>query len=289
MRSLAFLLLAGWVAAACSLVSPPRTQAAEELHFGVPPYLPADELQFEFQPIVDYISKKTAVKTTLLITKDYADLGMQMAAGKVDIGYFTPFAYVEAAKAGGMELFLGTKYNGSYFYKGAIIVRKDRGITGLAGLKGKSFAFVDKQSASGYVYPRSLLADNGINPDDYFGRYSFEGNHTKVIRAVLAGDFDAGSVSSSALLDERAKGTPIDELLTLAETEPIPQDAIAVRSDLDADLKERVRYGLAEMSYTLEGKAILSKSRYGRGGFGPTTDKDFDVVRKAAGLLQPAG
>src|SRR4030095_12737233 len=79
-----------------------------------------------------------------------------MGAGKVDIGWLSPFSYVMAPTryAGGGVLF--SSPNGATPYRGCILTRAGSPIRRVEDLKGKHFAFVDSLSTSGTIYPKLL-------------------------------------------------------------------------------------------------------------------------------------
>ncbi|MCH7650610.1 MAG: PhnD/SsuA/transferrin family substrate-binding protein, partial [Nitrospinae bacterium] len=59
-----------------------------------------------------------------------------------------------------------------------IFVRKDSGLKTLADLKGKTIAFTDPISSSGYLYPLDLFKSEGLlhgPPEKYFKRIYFAG------------------------------------------------------------------------------------------------------------------
>jgi phosphate/phosphite/phosphonate ABC transporter binding protein len=277
--------LAVWLVAACAIAPPAAPAKPRALVFGVQPYLTEPEMRDDFGPILAYLGKKLHQDVELKIVRDYADLGTQMQADGVDVGMFGPLAYVEAATGGYVEPLLAVKSHGSYYYHGVVVVRKDSRIVDLEGLRGRRFAFVDRQSASGFLFPAALMAGLGIQPDAYFEEVRFLGNHPSVIAAVLDGRADGGATYHQALREQAARGVAVENLTIVAETGPIPIDVIAVRRNLDPDLKEKVRIALSEMGYRLEGQTVLAQSKLGRGGFAPVGDKDFEVVRETIRLL----
>jgi len=255
---------------------------AEELKFGFTPVLDHAAMVKEFQPLMDYMTNSTGIKVTLYIAKSYGDLREQMEAGKVDIGSFSPFAYVDAVKGGKVKIIAQSILDHSAFYKGLIISRKDSGITDLAGLKGKRFAFVDPKSASGYVYPRAVLIEKGFDPDKFFKETVFAGGHDKVIASVLEGKVDAGAIYDGALAIAKGKGFKTEELVTLASTDPIPHDAIVVKTDLDDATAQKIQKALIDLEKTDEGKAVIAKSTKKLTGHILADDKTFDIVRRTA-------
>ncbi|PYS37221.1 MAG: hypothetical protein DMF71_18970, partial [Acidobacteria bacterium] len=82
----------------------PRTIPAQDLKFGFTPVLSEPEMRAEFEPLMNYLSVTIGQKVRLYIAKDYGDLRTQMENGSVDIGSFSPFAYVDAAKGGKIRI-----------------------------------------------------------------------------------------------------------------------------------------------------------------------------------------
>ena len=61
----------------------------------------------------------------------------------------------------GAKVVLAEVYRGSPTYTSRIFVSKDSGIRTLADLRGKTIAFADPISESGYLYPLDLFAEAG--------------------------------------------------------------------------------------------------------------------------------
>ena len=276
-RHAGFLVLAALVVGLASRPAP-----AQELKFGFTPVLSEPEMRAEFEPLMVYLSGAIGQKVTLYIAKDYGDLRTQMESGSVDIGSFSPFAYVDAAKAGKIRIIAQSIIEGSATYRGIIIARKESGLKSIADLKGKRFAFVDPKSASGYVYPRAMLIEKGINPESYFKETIFAGSHDKVIAAVLEGRADAGAIYDGALGVAKRSGVAIENLETLVSSDPIPHDAIAVRIGLDEGLAKRIQLALIDLDKSEAGLRVIANSKKKLTGHVIAEDNVFDVVRRTA-------
>ncbi len=248
------------ISAYAQLVSPPIPQ---DLKFGFTPVLSEPEMRAEFEPLMNYLSEAIGQKVTLYIAKDYGDLRTQMENGRVDIGSFSPFAYVDAARGGKIHIIAQSIIEGSATYRGIIVVRKDSKLKSIAELKGKRFAFVDPKSASGYIYPRAMLIEKGINPETFFKETIFAGSHDKVIAAVLEGRVDAGAI-------------------TVASSDPIPHDAIAVRIGMNEKLAQRIQLALINLDKSEAGRRVIARSKKKLTGHVIAQDSLFDVVRRTA-------
>ncbi|MGA2604072.1 MAG: phosphate/phosphite/phosphonate ABC transporter substrate-binding protein [Verrucomicrobiia bacterium] len=259
-----------------------RPAAARDLEFGFTPVLGQADERAAFEPLTAYLSDAIGQKVVIYVAKDYGDLRTKMEAGAVDIGSFSPFAYVDAERGGKIRIIAQSVIDGSATYVGIIVARKDNGLKTLTDLKGKRFAFVDPKSASGYVYPRAMLVEKGINPDTFFKETIFSGDHKKVIADVLDGRVDAGATYDNALGIAKNSGMASDDLAIIASTDPIPHDAIAVRIGLDAGLTKKIQTALVNLDKTEAGRRIIANSKKKLTGHIIAQDSTFDVVRRTA-------
>ncbi len=269
------------VVLALAIVNIAPLAQAQELKFGFVPGLNEVDVRAEIELLTAYLSSAIGRRVNLYVAKDERDLRVQMEAGVVDVGSFSPVAYVEAARGGKIRVIAQSVLNGSATYPGLIIKRFDSHINSLADLEGKRFAFVDSKSISGFVYPRAMLIDKGVNLERFFKEVIFAGSHEKVIAAVLLGTVHAGATDDGAVAAAKAKGLPTFDLEVLAKTEPIPYDAIAVRVGLDDVLVQQVQTALVKLDKTPAGRDVILRSKRNLTGYGPADDTGFDVVRRA--------
>jgi len=275
------VLLIGPLLLAGILAGSPAARA-QDLKFGFTPVLAEAEMRAEFEPLMAYLSEAIGRKVSLYIAKDYGDLRTQMESGQVDVGSFSPFAYVDAQRGGKIQIIAQSILDHSATYRGLVIARKDSGLRTVGDLEGKRFAFVDPKSASGYVYPRAMLVEKGVTPERYFKETIFAGGHDKVIAAVLEGRVDAGAIYDGALGVAKAKGMVTDHLLILSSTDPIPHDAIAVRLGLDGALTVRIQAALVDLGKSEAGRQVIAQSKKKLTGHVIADDSLFDVVRRTA-------
>src|SRR5215470_915324 len=100
-RRIALTLAVGLLLAGSPAPAPAQDR---DLRFGFTPVLSEAEMRAEFEPLMAYLSDAVGRKVTLYIAKNYGDLRTQMEAGAVDIGSFSPFAYVDAARGGKVRI-----------------------------------------------------------------------------------------------------------------------------------------------------------------------------------------
>ncbi len=117
------------------------------------------------------------------------------------------------------------------YYKGVFFVLKDSPYKNLLDLKGKSFAYVNPVSTSGYLYPMATLRSLGINPDNFFTSITFAGNHEKIFEGIKSGFLDAGVSNYEAW--EKAKTMHGNIFKIIGVTDDIPSGAIVAAASLD--------------------------------------------------------
>jgi phosphonate transport system substrate-binding protein len=231
------------------------------------------------------LEPKTGLKYQVSVLNSYSAVVEALGAGQLDIAWLNPLSYVVAHDRYGVQVHLGTVRNGSQTYRGLIIVRKDSPIKSLKDLKGKRFGFVDPLSTSGSLYPKSLMMDHGIDPARDLTATDV-GGHDKAIIAVIEKQVDAASIYGGEGGDARDRvrdSYPNVYELTrvIAETDPIPNDTVCARKDLDPELVRKVMAALEEVVKSDEGRRQLLEG-YDIDDLRPVKDDIFDPIRKVA-------
>lgn len=248
-----------------------------ELIFAVNPFTSPENIRKSYMPILAKVADEIGLKARTIIVNDYDALGKALKNGTADIGWFSPAAYVSAKKDTNLKPLVTPKVNNNTSYTGYIIAKKGSGIRTLNDLKGKSFAFVDKKSASGYVYPRAALLENGKDPEHFFSSTSFLGSHNKVIDVVISGEVQAGATYSEAFEDAGAQAA--NNLDIIFMTEPIPKDVIAASPNIPQDVAEKLAKSFEAMRPSGQCASAMQAAHID--GFVGSKDSDYDVVRRA--------
>ena len=187
-------------------------------------------------------------------------------------------AYVEAKSKLDILPMVTPKINGKASYQGYIFSKKRSSYQKLSDLKNRSFAFVDELSASGYIYPRHLLQDAGLNLQRDLKEIDFLGNHDNVIQAVLNSDFDAGATYNEAWERAEKSGVNLSSLKIIKKTENIPKDVIAANDQLDKELASEIQSAFLEIADQDDLRESLKQTNIT--DFIKTVDSNFDVIRK---------
>lgn len=158
-----------------------------------------------------------------------------LEAGKLDLALLTPVNFLAAHEKLAIKPLASPLYaSGEANYRAVILALAQRAdVAGLLDLRGKSIAFVDTRSASGYVVPRGMLARAGVRPGKD-AREVFTGNHVKSIEALVAGKVDAAATYDMLLAETPSIGHTMEEFTVLAQSDPIPGEVLAGSRTLSA-------------------------------------------------------
>jgi phosphate/phosphite/phosphonate ABC transporter binding protein len=250
-----------------------KNKNKNEIIFGVNPFTSPENIKTMYVPILNGVFKKIGYKVRTMIVKDYDALSEGMKEGIIDVAWFSPFAYVNAHEKIGIEPLVSPRVNGKVSYNGYIITRKDSGISSLSGLRGRSFAYVDEGSASGYLYAQHIIKAEGMNPKTVFSKTSYLGSHDSVIKAVLSREYDAGATYNEAMEGAEKSGINLDEFRIIAKTPDIPKDAIAANPNLPKEFTALLRQAFVEYVKAPNIKSPVE-------GFVESDDAKYDVIRE---------
>jgi len=218
-------------------------------------------------------------RVELVTGSSYQDVMDRLETGGADAAWVGTMAYVEAVlrhlksrKPVPYEPILCPIRNGRSSYQGVIFAHAAGGMTELKNLKGKRIAFVDPDSASGFIFARWLIEAAGVRvPDDLVTRIPGEPDfllkHDAVVSAVYLQKFDAGAVFDDAI-DETFQGPDASkrkELVVLGTTEMIPNEPIVIMANLPVEKRDRIVRSFLQVQIPEAIRADLS----GVSGFAP--------------------
>ncbi len=269
------------------LAAPVQAYTPKTLRVGFAPWESLQDLTKTSRDVVDLLSDNLPMRVDPFVATDYTGVIEAMRAGKIDVAFFPPAAYVLAERKANAEVILKSFFNGHAVYHGAFITRKGSKIKTLKDLKDKTVAFVDPVSTSGAIYPRVMLLNAGIVPEKHFRRLIYAGGHDAAVLAVLHGKVDAAATytndtqgKDSAWSNSLKNPKDRDQIQLIAVTKPIPADNIAVRKDLDPKLTHQIKQIFLKLSETPEGRKKI-REIYQVDGFVEAKPADYATVREA--------
>jgi phosphate/phosphite/phosphonate ABC transporter binding protein len=249
-----------------------RLTGEKEIVFGINPFTSPENIKKMYAPILEDVCRTIGFKSRTVIVKNYDALSAGLEEGYIDVGWFSPFAYVNAREQLDLDPLVTPQVKGKTYYNGYIITRKDSGLDSLGQLAGKHFAYVDKKSASGYLYARHILKEAGFNPDTHLGKVTFAGSHDNVIGCVIDKDVDGGATYDEAFENATANGMATHELQVIAKTDNIPKDTIASNLRVPKEVRDKLRTSMIQYRDFHKYDTHVE-------GFHASTDEQYDVIR----------
>ncbi len=275
---LSLLILCG-AAAAAQVAQPPP----EVLRIVFIAYQNPDRLMDEVQPVVAYLEQKLGLRVRPFVATDYAGVVEAMRNKSADVAFMGPLQYVIAHRQTGAYPILGEVYNGKPNYVSRIFVRKDSGIRRLEDLRGKTIAFVDPISSSGYMYPldvfkRAALIKDKDSAEAFFRRVYFAGGDEQAIRAVLNRFVHAAGIGQYAYSLLRPEER--DQVTSIADSKPLPSHCVVVRKELNPRTVASLQKALFALNEGRDRK--LLKHLYNVDGYVKVTHADYQGVEAVA-------
>jgi phosphonate transport system substrate-binding protein len=214
----------------------------------------AADLKLKGDDLAKMIGKKTGIEVRPYIGTSYSDLIEKIAQKKVDIAFLSALSYVEAESQVGLKVLLKKVWDKGFYYS-VILADSRSSIKTLKDLKGKRLAFVDKKSASGYLYPLTALSKAGLRVPEDFKSVVYSGSHDQSVHALKVKATDAIAVFSN---DPKGKDSAwtqhqgaLKDVRAVWGSAAIPNDPLCVRNDfyeMNPKLTHDFMFGLIELN-----------------------------------------
>src|SRR3989454_9308730 len=262
-------------------------RAAAGLHLVLTPSQKPTDLLATGEEFGKVLARLTGMPVRVPVASDYAAVIEALRNRTADLAFVHPGGYVLASREAKARIVVRNLWHGKSSFTSRIYVRREAGLKTLEALRGKTIAFIDPASSSGYIYPMVLLIQRGLvknrDPKTFFREVVFAGAHDAGMRALLNGHVDA--LASFDMAREQYLSDPAERerIVVVAETPEIPEAGIAARAGLDAATFAKVKAALLQIK--APAYAALLKRLYEIDGFAPADDRDYDPVRAAIELL----
>lgn len=238
--------------------------------------------------LLAYLNRATGYRFALSVTPREGSLVDAIGAGTVDFAAVGTLTYLQAhERFGATMLVRGINAEGENVYRAAIVTRVDSSIASIADLAGRSMAFGARTSTQGYLIPRLMLEQAGIELSG-LKDYEFTGSHAEAANAVISGRAEAGGMQDTLAAALASRGL----LRVVAWSAPYPSSGILAAAHVPPEVAEAVQTALLGFDPTGADSAELY--RWDRtempNGFSVTDDADYAELRPWAekyGLLEP--
>ena len=249
----------------------------QKLTIGLIPTESSSHITDRFDNLAKYLEKKLGIPVELKTSTDYSGVIAAMQFKHVDVAYFGPKSYVEAAQRANADCFaMEVLEDGTQGYHGVIITKKGSGINNIKDAKGKVWAFTDPNSTSGTLVPTVyFVKELKFDPEKYFSKVIYSGSHEASMLAVKAGKVDIASTNDLDMNRGNGKFWNKDKDFNIIWTSKlIPGSNMAYRKDLPASLKK----ALKEAFVSYRDKDGLKQLKLK--GYVSVTDDVYDPIRE---------
>jgi len=283
MRALRILMVAALLVTFVATAFAADPSWPKELTFALLSTENAAEVGRRWTPIIAQLEKDLGVKVKYTMATDYRGTVEALKFGKAQLGHLGPKSYVEAStnNYANVEPIAQLQLaNGSLGYRSCLIVHADSDVFSPEDMAGKTFAFNDPNSTSGYLVPSAFfMMEMGIDPQKHFAKVIFSGSHEASILAVANKKVDIASTNLPDLQQlTRENKVPRGGLRVIWVSRLIPNDPIVIRKDMPASLRSAVVESLTTMK-TRNPEAFKEIGAW-VGNFVPADDAKYNVIRE---------
>lgn len=244
-------------------------------------------------PVYDWTIRRVSAKLRypmeLTVGRSYAEL-----AG-ADFSYICGLPYVlrTAPRLQPSQLtalvapvLAGERYRGKPIYFSDVIVRRDSPFQSFADLRGRTWAFNEPESQSGYGITRYWLA-RLHETSGYFGEVIQADFHQAAIRMVYEGKVDGSAIDSQVLAVEFTRHPELAAgLRVVGSLGPSTIQPFAAATHVSPGLQEDVRSAFIALHEDAEGKTRLARGLIDR--YVAVQDSDYDDIRHMLSVCESA-
>jgi phosphonate transport system substrate-binding protein len=233
-----------------------------------------------YQAIADEVGASLGLSTELVVETDYENCRNDVN----DVCFVCSLPYVHFEREGvapavpiAAPVLQGDRYDDRPIYFSDVIVRADSGISGFADLRGRSWAYNEPLSQSGYGITRYHLVSLG-ETHGFFGEVIEAGFHETAIRMVRDGEADGAAIDSQVLAIEfRDHPELIESLRVIDALGPSTIQPVAVSKRFDGAFRDSVRAVMTDLHRQEGFREILAQGFVDR--FTAVGPDDYDDIR----------
>lgn len=233
-----------------------------------------------YERIVAYAGQRLGCSTVLTVGTSFD----AFERGEIDAGFICGLPYVQLTQRQPPPIELlaapvlqGARYRNQPIYFSDVIVRRDSPYQRLLDLRGRSWAYNDRDSHSGYNMTRFTLVRLG-ETRGFFGRIVEAGFHQEAIRLVVEGQVDASAIDSQVLAVACRDDPQLEQSLRIIDTlGPATIQPIVAARRLPRALKDGLRAAFCAMGDDPDQRDALAAGFIA--SLVPITDAAYDDIR----------
>lgn len=228
------------------------------LRIGVAQVMPFHDLR-TLSKWANYLGRKLDRPVHFVHRRSHTEIVDLLMQGRLDVAWICPDHYLRHQERVGM--IAGPMAQGRQDFQ-LLMLAPARGmpdLQGLLDLHGKVIAFAEPDTNLGSAVVERALVRLGAEPQGFFRRVIYTGDHARVIRAVGDGIAHAGAVMDQSWAAVQASDPRLAKGLRViwrSGWRPLPP--LVGAPALSGDSASALRMALTEMQDDGEGRALLS-------------------------------
>lgn len=193
------------------------------------------------QPMLSHLSRNSNWRVNLVLCSDYESIARYLEEGRVDIAILGPEDLMRIKYQSGAIPLVLVSPDKQNVQRSLIVTSRKRGIRSIKDLKGKNFAFTNKSSLTGYILPRMILSEEGVDPEKDFTQVHFMSSEEEVLLSLVEGKIDAGALAEHIFHYLSSILHISGELDILARSGEIPPDILVARKNMPPELVAKIK------------------------------------------------
>jgi len=249
-------------------------------------YLAPSIPQRFYQAIAEHLGERLGARAKLVVEERVSGPSLQddpFEVNNADVGFMCAPSLVLLRKSRqpSIELlplapvFTDERAAGKPLYFSDVVVHRDSGITHFEQLRGRTWAYNDARSLSGWHCALERLRTMR-SESEFFSSTVASGSHHESLRLVNEGLVDAAAIDSTVLAIKRhLRPSPAGRFRIIESWGPWPVHPVVVRASLEEAAKATIIEALAELHRT---KAMDAMSGIPFERFASVTYEDYTAA-----------
>ncbi|HEY8269547.1 MAG TPA: PhnD/SsuA/transferrin family substrate-binding protein [Pseudobdellovibrionaceae bacterium] len=240
-----------------SFQSQPLNTQRKEYLFGIHPLYNPQRMLEIFGPLMDILSQEIPeIQFSLEASRNYADYDQKISSRKFHLALPNPYQTIKSFKYGYRVM---AKMGDDKDFRGIILVRKDSNIKTLLDLKGKKVNFPAVTALAASIMPQYYMQTHGLDVKKDI-KVGYVGSQESAILSAFNKEVAAGVTWPLPWKTlSQARPELLKEMIILAETEPLLNNSLIVRDDIEPEIIEKVKNVLIHLHENERGRKILRK------------------------------
>jgi phosphonate transport system substrate-binding protein len=264
-------------------------EPVDRLRFGT--YLASNSTTLSlYELVTEEVGRRLGLPTELVVETSYESCEKDQN----EVCFVCSLPYVTFERLGldvavpvAAPVLRGGRYSGRPIYFSDVVVHRDSSFESFLDLRGRSWAYNEPLSHSGYGITRHHLLTLG-ETDGFFGNVVEAGFHSVALRMVAGGEVDGSAIDSQVLAIELREHPELAERIRVVEAlGPSTIQPVALSRRVPVDLRRAIREILVTMDRDADVRERLALAVVER--FVPVDAGSYDDIRMMADACEAAG